>query len=36
MIDLARLGQGATIAVVIFIFLMIIVGVYTRLIQVED
>jgi trehalose/maltose transport system permease protein len=36
MIDLARLGQGATIAVVIFVFLMIIVGVYTRLIQVED
>jgi trehalose/maltose transport system permease protein len=36
MIDLARLGQGATIAVVIFIFLMAIVVVYTRLIQVED
>jgi trehalose/maltose transport system permease protein len=36
MIDLARLGQGATIAVVIFIFLMIIVAIYTRLIQVEE
>ncbi|MFL5807165.1 MAG: carbohydrate ABC transporter permease [Roseiflexaceae bacterium] len=36
MIDLARLGQGATIAVVIFIFLMIIVAVYVRLVRVEE
>jgi len=36
MIDLARLGQGATIAVVIFIFLMIIVAIYMRLVRVED
>jgi trehalose/maltose transport system permease protein len=36
MIDLARLGQGATIAVVIFIFLMIFVALYTRLMQVEE
>ena len=36
MIDLARLGQGAAIAVVIFVFLMIFVAIYTRLIRVEE
>ena len=36
MIDLARLGQGATIAVVIFIFLMVFVALYMRLMNVEE
>ena len=36
MIDLARLGQGAAIAVVIFVFLMIFVIIYTRLVRVEE
>jgi len=36
MIDLARLGQGAAIAVVIFVFLMIIVTIYVRLVRVEE
>ena len=36
MIDLARLGQGATIAVVIFAFLMIFVALYMRLMRVEE
>lgn len=36
MIDLVRLGQGAAIAVVIFLLLMIFVALYMRLMQVED
>ena len=36
MIDLARLGQGAAMAVVIFVFLMIIVTIYVRLVRVEE
>ncbi len=36
MIDLARLGQGATIAVVIFIILMVFVAFYMRLMRVEE
>jgi trehalose/maltose transport system permease protein len=36
MIDLARLGQGATIAVVIFIILMVFVALYMRLMNVEE
>lgn len=36
MIDLARLGEGATIAVVIFIMLMILVAIYMRLLNVEE
>jgi trehalose/maltose transport system permease protein len=36
MIDLARLGEGATIAVVIFIMLMILVAIYMRLLNLEE
>lgn len=36
MIDLARLGQGATIAVVIFFILMVFVALYMRLMRVEE
>jgi trehalose/maltose transport system permease protein len=36
MIDLARLGEGAAIAVIIFIILMIFVIIYTRLVRVEE
>lgn len=36
MIDLARLGEGAAIAVVIFILLMIMVAIYMRLLNLED
>jgi trehalose/maltose transport system permease protein len=36
MIDLVRLGQGATIAVVIFVILMVFVALYMRLMNVEE
>jgi trehalose/maltose transport system permease protein len=36
MIDLARLGEGAAIAVVIFIMLMVLVAIYMRLLNLED
>jgi trehalose/maltose transport system permease protein len=36
MIDLARLGEGGAIAVVIFLFLLVFVIIYTRLVRVEE
>ena len=36
MIDLARLGQGAAISVVIFIILAVFVVAYTRFVRVEE
>jgi len=36
MIDLARLGEGGAIAVIIFLFLLVFVIIYTRLVRVEE
>jgi len=36
MIDLARLGEGGAMAVIIFIILALFVVLYTRLVRVEE
>jgi ABC-type sugar transport system permease subunit len=36
MFDLRRLGEGATMSVVIFIILAVFVVIYTRLVKVEE